>query len=147
MSAFNSVLVVCVGNLCRSPTGQYLLKNVLHKTRVTSAGLMARDQQAACATAVEVAAENNLDLSSHLTTRISPQLIMSHDLILVMEHRHQKAIEEMVPVAKGKVMLFGKWDRETEIPDPYKRSREIYSIVFEQLKTNALLWAKKLESF
>lgn len=143
---FNSVLVVCVGNLCRSPTGQYLLENCLSKVNVSSAGLMARSDQSACQTAIEVAAENQLDISAHQTRRLSTELVMSHDLILVMESEHQKAVEELVPVAKGKVMLFGKWQQETEIPDPYKRSREIYQIVFEQLKANAMLWAKKLES-
>lgn len=146
MLMFKSVLVVCVGNLCRSPTGQYLLRNKLRNIEVTSAGLLAQVDQPACQTAIQVAAENQLDISAHQTRRISTELVMAHDLILVMESEHQKAVEDLVPVAKGKVMLFGKWQQETEIPDPYKRSREIYQIVFEQLRTNAMMWTSKLES-
>lgn len=146
MAMFNSVLVVCVGNLCRSPTGQYLLERGLGKVKVSSAGLLAKANQPACQTAIEVAAENQLDISSHQTRRVSTELVMSHDLILVMESEQQRAVEELVPVAKGKVMLFGKWQQELEIPDPYQRSREIYQIVFEQLCTNAMMWTRKLES-
>jgi protein-tyrosine phosphatase len=40
---FDSVLVVCAGNICRSPTGEYLLKEKLagKKISVSSAGLTA----------------------------------------------------------------------------------------------------------
>ena len=146
MRPFNSVLVVCVGNLCRSPTGQFLVERGLANTRVSSAGLMARADQSACSVAIEVAAENKLDITSHRATRLSESLILSNDLILAMDKEQKSAIENMSPVAKGKVMLFGKWQHELEIPDPYKRSRETYQIVFQQLETNASLWAEKLEA-
>jgi len=93
---FNSVLIVCVGNLCRSPTGQYLLERGLNRVRVNSAGLLARSNQPACQTAIEVAADNQLDISTHQTQRISTELVMAHDLILVMETEHQKAVEDLV---------------------------------------------------
>ncbi len=47
MAMFNSILVVCAGNICRSPTGEYLLKDKLaanpqnKQVTVSSAGLTA----------------------------------------------------------------------------------------------------------
>jgi len=142
-----SILVVCVGNLCRSPTGQHLLADLLPTTSVTSAGLMARGEKPACSVAADVAAHNGLDISGHSATRLTPELVLGNDLILAMEAVHIRAINEMVPYALGKVMLFGKWSGELEIPDPYKRSRSIYDAVFAQLHSNARQWADKLEQF
>ncbi|NQD63528.1 protein tyrosine phosphatase, partial [Enterobacter sp. CM29] len=36
---FNKILVVCVGNICRSPTAERLLKNYQPALTVDSAGL------------------------------------------------------------------------------------------------------------
>lgn len=141
----SSILVVCVGNLCRSPTGQYLLTEYLPSTRVSSAGLMARRDKPACTTAAEVAADNGLDITSHKTTRLTPELVMQHDIVLAMETAHVRDIQSLVPYAHGKIMLFGKWSGETEIPDPYKRSKSIYEAVFAQLQNHALQWAEKLD--
>ncbi len=141
----SSILVVCVGNLCRSPTGHFLLADFLPKVRVSSAGLMARKDKPACSVATEVAAENGLDITTHTTTRLTPELVMQHDLVLAMETAHLRDIHAMVPYAQGKVMLFGKWGGETEIPDPYRRSRSIYDAVFAQLQNHARQWADKLD--
>ena len=35
---FNKILVVCVGNICRSPTGEALLKKMLPQKDIRSAG-------------------------------------------------------------------------------------------------------------
>lgn len=141
----SSILVVCVGNLCRSPTGQFLLADYLPQAVVSSAGLMARTDKPACSVATEVALENGVDMSSHATTRLTPELVMQHDLILAMESAHIRDIHAKVPYAQGKVMLFGKWGGDTEIPDPYKRSKSIYDAVFAQLQSHARLWADKLD--
>jgi protein-tyrosine phosphatase len=140
-----SILVVCVGNLCRSPTGQYLLSGLLSKTKVSSAGLVAAKAKPACSVATEVAASNGVDITPHVTTRLTPELVMQNELVLVMEGAHVRAVHDLVPYAHGKVMLFGKWEGETEIPDPYRRSRSIYQTVFAQLQNNAQRWAEKLD--
>jgi len=141
-----SILVVCVGNLCRSPTGHFMLADLLPNTRVSSAGLMARTNKPACSVASEVAADNGLDLSTHSTTRLTPELVMKNDLVLAMESVQIRDIHAMVPYAQGKVLLFGKWGGETEIPDPYKRSRSIYDAVFAQLQSHAHQWAEKMDN-
>jgi len=140
----SSILVVCVGNMCRSPTGRYMLADALPKVQICSAGILARRSKSACSVATEVAAENGLDISAHRTTRLTSELVLQNDLVLAMEVAHVRDIQAMVPYARGKVMLFGKWDGESEIPDPYRRSKQIYQAVFGQLQSHALLWADKL---
>ena len=54
---FNNILVVCVGNICRSPTAERLLQRYHPELKVESAGLGALVGKGADPTAISVAAE------------------------------------------------------------------------------------------
>ena len=140
-----SILVVCAGNLCRSPVGQVVLAEHLQQVDVTSAGLVARAGKTACATATQVASECGIDISAHRSTRLTPELVLKNDLVLVMEDMHLREVRAAMPHVQGKVMLFGKWKGEMDIPDPYKRSSEMYKAVFTQIQEHAQYWASKLD--
>ncbi len=71
--------------------------------------------------AISVAQAHNLSLENHCARQISGRMCREYDLILTMEKRHISALCEMVPEMRGKVMLFGHWDSEREIPDPYRK--------------------------
>ncbi len=141
----NSILVVCVGNMCRSPTAEYLLKQSLQHVRVTSAGLMAPKNKAACAKATKIAAANGLDISSHKTRKLTTEMVIQNDLVLVMESDHVKEVLSAAPFAHGKVILFGRWSGDYEIADPYRQSDSMYQAVFLKLKEQAQNWAHKLD--
>ena len=63
---FNKILVVCVGNICRSPTGERVLQNLLPNKEVASAGIAAEKSRLigkpADDTAILIAAEMGLML-------------------------------------------------------------------------------------
>ncbi|WP_312414610.1 low molecular weight protein-tyrosine-phosphatase Wzb [Pseudescherichia sp.] len=141
---FNKILVVCVGNICRSPTGERLLKHYQPALTVESAGLGALVGKGADATATSVAEDHQLSLSGHSARQISGRMCREYDLILVMEKRHIAALCEIAPEMRGKVMLFGHWDGEREIPDPYRKSREAFEAVYTLLDRSARQWAQAL---
>ncbi|WP_314420664.1 low molecular weight protein-tyrosine-phosphatase Wzb [Pseudescherichia vulneris] len=141
---FNKILVVCVGNICRSPTGERLLKHYQPALTVESAGLGALVGKGADATATSVAQDNQLSLAGHSARQITGQMCREYDLILVMEKRHIAALYEIAPEMRGKVMLFGHWDGEREIPDPYRKSREAFEAVYTLLDRSARQWAQAL---
>lgn len=141
----NSILVVCVGNMCRSPTAEYMLKQSLQRVQVTSAGIMAQQNKAACAKATEIAAANGLDISPHKTRKLTTEMIIQNDLVLVMETGHIKEVLSTAPFANGKVILFGRWGGDYEIADPYRQSDSMYQAVFQKLKEQAQNWAHKLD--
>lgn len=64
----------------------------------------------------------------------------ARDLILVMEKRHVHTLCEIAPEMRGKVMLFGHWDHERDIPDPYRKSRDAFEAVYALLDQSARLW-------
>lgn len=139
-----SVLVVCVGNICRSPVGERLLQTLAPQIAVTSAGLGALVGQSADATASEVAAAYGLDLQGHAARQFTPALGQAADLILVMEPGHKAQISRDTPQLSGKTMLFDHWSGANGIADPYQRSAEFHRAVFTQLQTAATAWAKRL---
>lgn len=142
---FNKILVVCVGNICRSPTGEALLKKRLPKHSVASAGVGAlvgrpADVQAA-------AAATGLDMSAHCARQLTADIAAEYDLILVMEQSHIDAVAAIAPAARGKTMLFGQWlpQGTKDIADPYRQSDEMFQSVFNKLEQAADLWADKLQ--
>jgi protein-tyrosine phosphatase len=141
---FNSILVVCAGNICRSPTGEYLLKDKLANSdiNVSSAGLTALVGKGAEATATSIALTNNIDMSSHKGRQLSSSLITENDLILVMEERHLSDLLGQYPQARGKTFLLGKWIDNTEIPDPYRQSHEAFEHVYQLIDRACSAWTK-----
>ena len=139
-----SVLVVCTGNICRSPFAQTFLANSLPRLVVDSAGTHAPSNQPADSVVTGMAQEHGLDLSMHRSKAVSAELLHQHDLILVMENDHAQSVELYSPEVRGRVMLLGHWNNRREIPDPFQRSIDMYSAVFSQLIGDAQGWVRKL---
>ena len=141
---FNSILVVCVGNICRSPVGERLLRQALPALEVTSAGIQALVGKPADKAASKVAAEHGLSLHGHEARQFTPDLGKAHDLILLTEPGHKREIARVAPQLAGRVMLFDKWTGDRGIADPYLRSREFHEKTFAALSEAALAWARRL---
>ncbi|WP_413732402.1 protein tyrosine phosphatase [Sodalis sp. RH20] len=140
---FDKILVVCTGNICRSPMGERLLKKYLPDKTISSAGVQALTGQGADGVAIEVAFTQQLSLEGHSARQLTQKLCQDYDLILVMEKRHVDEVCKIAPEARGKVMLFGHWVSK-EIPDPYKKSREAFQYVYQLLEDAAQKWAQAL---
>ncbi|HHQ4546975.1 TPA: protein tyrosine phosphatase [Aeromonas veronii] len=141
---FDKILVVCVGNICRSPTGERLLRARLPVRQVSSAGVSALVDKPADQVASEVALQHGVSLEGHCARQLTRALCQEADLILVMEKGHISAVTAIDPGARGKTMLFGHWDGQREVPDPYRLSHEAYQHVYQLLVRSADGWAKKL---
>ncbi|WP_447883898.1 arsenate reductase/protein-tyrosine-phosphatase family protein [Serratia fonticola] len=141
---FSSILVVCVGNICRSPTGERLLKEALPNKKVDSAGIGALVGKPADAMATEVASQHGLSLDGHLARQLTGTMCREYDLILVMEKGHIDAVCRFAPEVRGKIMLFGHWNEQREIPDPYRKSAEAFEFVYTLLADSAQKWTQVL---
>ncbi|TXE64160.1 protein tyrosine phosphatase [Serratia nematodiphila] len=141
---FDSVLVVCVGNICRSPTGERLLKKSIPHKRIASAGISAIVGSAADETAAMIAKKNDLSLEGHVGRQLTKDMCRDYSLILVMEKSHIDAVCRIAPEVRGKTMLFGHWLEQSEIPDPYRKSVEAFEFVYSLLADSAQKWAQAL---
>jgi len=143
---FDSILVVCAGNICRSPTAEYVLKSKLEgkNIKVSSAGLTALEGKPADATAKQIAAPFGINMDEHQGRQLNSSLIAQNSVILVMEQRHLTDLCTRYPEARGKTFLLGKWLNDIEIPDPYKKSNEAFQHVYELIDSACSAWQKYL---
>ena len=139
------VLVVCVGNICRSPVGEYLLRQRVPGLEVRSAGLGALVGHPADGMAAKVAAANGVSLDGHVARQFTPDLGTSYDAILVMEAGHKREIARLSAPLSGRTLLLSQWTGRHDIADPYRRSPEFHQSVFEQIRDACDAWAARLK--
>ena len=137
------ILMVCTGNICRSPMAEGLLRQMLSKkqeahVRVHSAGTHGLDDQPAASFAVQAAAEMGIDISGHRARSLDRDMVSKADLILVMEPFHHEIIARAVPSqSPGKLQLLADfekpWQSDT-IDDPYNRSLKVYRACIKRIQ-------------
>ncbi|MEJ4044857.1 arsenate reductase/protein-tyrosine-phosphatase family protein [Erwinia sp. SLM-02] len=141
---FDSILVVCTGNICRSPIAERMLRRALPGKKIDSAGVGALEGHAADDSAVEVAEKHQLSLDNHQGKQFTGSLGRKYDLILVMEKHHIEQVTTIAPEARGKTMLIGHWLEGVAIPDPYRKSMESFEYVYRLLDQACNSWVRKL---
>lgn len=143
---FNNILFVCIGNICRSPSAEVMLRRVVAGKGITvsSAGLGALVDHGIDATAQALLLEQGLDASAHRARQITPALLSAADLVLTMERKHVRRITEIAPQASGKTFLLGKWQQDREIPDPYRQQRPAFEHVYRLMAEGVDSWARHL---
>jgi protein-tyrosine phosphatase len=140
-----NLLVVCVGNICRSPVGARLLQDALPDVVVGSAGIAALVGHSADSIAGVVAAEHGVTLEGHVARQFTAELGAAQDLILVMEAGHKHEISRLAPHLSGRTMLFDQWNGAKGIADPFRRSKDFHEQAFQQIKAAADAWVKRLK--
>lgn len=141
------ILIICMGNICRSPVGERLLARALGGgAAVASAGLQALAGRPADDLAAAVAAGHGLALVGHVARQYTAELGLEHDLILAMEPAFRQAVAIGQPALLGRTMLFSHWTGGAGIPDPYRRSRAFHEDVFRQIAGAASAWASRIPS-
>jgi protein-tyrosine phosphatase len=126
------ILVVCTGNICRSPVGEALLRDRLQERgltdwQVASAGTWAQVVRGASQYSVEILAEQGLDIREHRAQMITRQHMQEADLVLCMESGHVEALRAEFPEYADKLHLFSEMvGRSYSISDPYGQPKDAY---------------------
>jgi low molecular weight protein-tyrosine phosphatase len=103
-----AVIVVCTGNVCRSPIAEGLLRRATKRrpvdapVTVSSAGTAGWEGSPATPDAVEAAAERGVDISGHVAARLRPGMAADADLVLCMAGEHRDLIVRDEPEAAGR---------------------------------------------
>jgi protein-tyrosine phosphatase len=102
------ILVLCIGNICRSPMAEGLLKEALPGHEISSAGLGALVGQPADPHAVALMQQQGIDISAHRARQLESWMIVTADLVLVMDMEQKRHLEQQYPLCRGIVLwLFG----------------------------------------
>lgn len=139
-----SVLVVCVGNICRSPAGERLLRAALPELEVGSAGLGALVGKPADQTMSQAAEERGLSLDGHVARQFDADLGAGYELILTMEPGHRDEIRRLYPQLSGRTMLFDQWTGGRGIADPYREPIDFHRRALEEIAAAAEAWTQRL---
>lgn len=130
------VLVVCYGNICRSPFAERLLARACPGLEVRSAGFAAGGGDPAEPQAIEVAAEFGIDLSDHVARRFDRAEADWADLILGMTGRHHGMVVDRWPDRAERVRLLG--DALDSPPygleDPWGQPAEVFRAVYRRIE-------------
>lgn len=139
-----NILVVCVGNICRSPMAAALLQRELDELyTVSSAGIGALVGEPADPMAVDLLHQHDVDLSGHVARQVDEDLIVSSELIFAMENAQLRWIESNWPQARGRAFLLGHWGGY-EIPDPYRHGEGAFRRSLSLIQRGIGEWRDKL---
>lgn len=141
--AFENILVVCVGNICRSPMAEALLKQRFPEKNIDSAGVSALVGHSADPAAIKIMQEQNIDITTHLAKQIDENLAHKADLIFTMSDSQNKWIEDRWPFCRGKTFKLGHWS-DKDIADPYKHEMSAFITAYKDIVRSIDEWQDKM---
>ncbi|GAC1374201.1 MAG: low molecular weight protein-tyrosine-phosphatase [Aquirhabdus sp.] len=141
--SFQNILVVCIGNICRSPMAEALLKQTYPDKNISSAGIEGLVGYPADPLAIECMSEVGIDISAHVARRLDSATLVQADLVFVMTAQQVKIIEERWGFTKGKVFRLCHW-RNKNISDPYQKEKPAFVLARDLVQEGVDDWGKYL---
>lgn len=143
---FKRILIVCVGNICRSPTAEFLFREKLkHRDiHISSAGLKALVGRPMEDNAMQILKEHGIDAAGHRARQLDAAMLREADLVLAMERGHLSVVSRSAPEVSGKLFLIDKWIEADDVPDPYRHSRIVFEHVHTMIERGVESWLRYL---
>ncbi len=137
------ILVVCTGNICRSPMAEGLLKHALagqpaplRSLRVISAGVATRSGEPVSENAVIALKKAGIDIAGHRSHSLTQAMLDDALVVLGMTESHRSIIQmKAMPVPKN-LHLFREFmpaAAEKEIGDPYGGPLKVYEATRDEM--------------
>lgn len=145
------IVLVCTGNICRSPLAEALLTQALRErgaadVAVNSAGTGAWDGAPASEGAYLVGLERGLDLSGHRARLLTRDVVEQADLVLTMARHHRARVQELG--GEGRVFVLGEYagrpSEEAEVSDPFGGDLDVYRQTCVELEQLVAAVAERL---
>jgi len=146
------ILMVCLGNICRSPLAEGILQSKLpaDKFIVDSAGTGDwHAGQSPDHRSVLAAKNRGLDISMQKARQIKKSDFTDFDHIFVMDSSNFKDVTRLAPTAESKAKVILMMDeifpgQKVDVPDPYYGSTKDFDSVYDMLDEVCELVAAKL---
>ena len=139
-------LFVCMGNICRSPTGQAVFEDL-----VASKGLSDRIYADSAGThayhigeqpdkrSQQTAKKRGIDMSAQCARQVEKDDFVTFDYILAMDEANYVDLEKMATFKQREERLhlfmnFAAYRDETEVPDPYYGGTHGFERVFDMVQ-------------
>jgi len=143
-----SILFVCMGNICRSPTAEGVMRALVEtageglSVTIDSAGTHAyHEGEQPDRRAAQVALLRGIDLSTQRARAVQPADFDTFDLILAMDEDNLASLQKMQPEnCRAEVGLFMNYSRKSpgaSVPDPYYGGSLGFERVLDMLDESA----------
>ncbi|WP_233860961.1 low molecular weight protein-tyrosine-phosphatase [Tenacibaculum piscium] len=146
------ILMVCLGNICRSPLAQGILASKLNESfTVDSAGTSAHHVgETPDKRSVEVAQKYGIDITKQRSRQFKKSDFNEFDVIYAMDLQNYKNIIAMattsVEIEKVTMILNETAAENNEVPDPYYGGNQGFENVYKMLDKACEIIASKLEN-
>jgi len=141
------VLMVCAGNLCRSPFAAAYMQQQFAAAGVEaeafSRGLLALPNQRPPVLAQLVASQFGVDLSGHASQPLLGADLSRADMVLVMGASQRQHIAKMQPACIGKVFLLSQPSGGKDIKDPMGGDEEAFRQVYAEITACVDAWMQR----
>lgn len=132
------ILMVCLGNICRSPLAEGILKSKLSKNRfyIDSAGTGGYHiGNSPDIRSIAIAKQHGIDISSQKCRQVKTEDFTYFDIIYAMDYNNYNHLIEMAPSikdqAKVRLLLEETEGPIMEVPDPYYGGKGGFANVFQ----------------
>ncbi|RZG77869.1 low molecular weight protein-tyrosine-phosphatase [Acinetobacter sp. WCHAc060025] len=156
------VLCVCLGNICRSPTAEVVLRHFCDEKQlnviVDSAGTSNyHPNKAPDSRSQKHAIKRGYDLSSLRARQLKTQDFLDFDLILAMDHENFDDIQDLLKQAiqqfsasqiRSTIALMSEHDQQypqQALPDPYYGEADGFERVIDQCESSSQAWVNVLQ--
>ncbi|MER9299883.1 low molecular weight phosphotyrosine protein phosphatase [Mesorhizobium sp. M0621] len=152
----NSILFVCLGNICRSPLAEGVFRavwaerepgrNMLLDSAATSGWEVG---SAPDPRSIAVAVRHGVDISRQRARKVTPEDFSRFDLILGMDRSNVADLKALAPAAMcDRIHLFLEFaqGKAREVPDPYYDGAEAFASVYRMIREASEALATRLEA-
>ncbi len=140
------VLIVCTGNICRSPTAEVVLRSMAQDRSILldvfSCGLSSyHTGESPISWAVLAAQNRNYDLSSLKASVFHKSYFNAYEYILAMDKGHLEALCMQAPAnCTSQIMMFMHHAGNEDVPDPYDGDKADYYRALKLIERGSIGW-------
>lgn len=154
MKPQTSILMVCLGNICRSPLAEGLMRSKLNftKFKVDSAGTSGGHKgEAPDRRSIDIAQKNQLDISQQRSRQLVKEDLEEFDYIYVMDESNLEDVKALATTEeqrqKIKKILEVSFPGESlDVPDPYYGGSQGFVNIYRMLDQATDAIAKHLNN-